>query len=245
MNTLLQLPPVESSPIIFLRFASTSKVIAQLVRLRLEEEGIIVTEEKDPDSDAILLGLTVHQSKLEKEAERCRLFKSFTLVGMPGSLKGFEGSTILKPFGILHRECFQRKATEFSNEGGVAYDDVGLFTSADRVKIIYWTIESLPILKPGRKSSELVQELNKSIKIPVEDLETEYLNMYLGDALRNHGFVDSFAPVHKSQISERICKEAMDPRSPFPIEGIRSYYGEEIAFYFSWLQFYTRFLLFP
>ena len=275
MNSLNStLPPLDTTPVVLLRFTSkASEILIKDVKIRLSREGIVIFEEKDTNGN-VIFGLTVQQSALEKEADRCNLIMPVLLTGsvLSDDLKGFEGKTVMRPFDLANREHFivgptvTNKGTEScvaasssasaSASASASRDNEGLFTSADRVKMIFSEIEALPVLKPGLTFSEsaLVQELERTIHIAAENenekdrnkhLTIEYRNMYLCDTLRNHGFVDVFAPVHNRPIAEQIYHEAMDPRTPFPIDGIRSYYGEEIAFYFTWLQHYTRFLLFP
>jgi len=249
LHQMITLPAIETTPVLFLRFTKkATPSLINYVKSRLNEEGIIVFQEEDSENNT-LFGLTTKQIDLEHEAERCNLHKPATLIGMDGSLKCFEGTTLMRPFEVANRDCYKRKkdtGDEYADgAAAVAYDAEGLFTSADRVKILFSEIEALSVLKPGTMTSNLVRVLNDTIKVPGDDIATRYRHLYLCDTLRNHGFIDRLAPVHNRHICEKICRVAMDPKSPFPIEALRSYYGEDIGFYFAWLQFYTKFLLFP
>ena len=245
------LPPIESNPILFLRFTTKSspKIIAA-VKKRLNEAGVIVFEEEDAEN-RILFGLTMKQEDLEDEAERCNLYKPTALKGLKGPLKIFEGTTVIRPFEVANRCSFKRSLVEKNKEFqepsdcDTMYDAEELFNSADRVKLVFSDIEALPVLAPGTTTSKLVKLLNETIQIPEDEIATKFRDMYLFDTLRNHEFIDALAPIHDERICKKIFQVAMDPRCTFPVEAIRCYYGEDIAFYFAWIKLYTKFLLFP
>lgn len=249
-TSITTLPPIHTQPVLILRF--TSKASASLidsVKARLNEEGVIIFEEIDSKTGNTLFGLTVSQDQLEREAERCALQKPCALIGMADALMVFEGTTVLRPFEVAQKNLFtksvQADMDHGSEESTVIFCTDGLFTSAERIKILFSELESLPVLKPGSSTSNLARILNASIEIPTEDIATKFRDLYLFDTLFLHHFVDVFAPAHNWNVCRKIAKAAFDIFAPFPIESIRSYYGEEIAFYFAWLQFYTKFLLFP
>jgi len=250
-TTITTLPPVHAQPVLLLRFTSKASLsLIDSVKARLNEEGIIIFEEKDSKNGTnTLFGLTVSQDQLEREAERCALQKPCALIGMTDALEIFEGTTVLRPFEVAHKNLFTKSVQvdmdHGSEESTVIFCSAGLFTSAERIKILFSELESLPVLKPGSSTSNLARILNESIQVPTEEIATKFRDLYLFDTLVLHEFVDVFAPAHNWSVGRKIAKAAFDFFAPFPIESIRSYYGEEIAFYFAWLQFYTKFLLFP
>ena len=143
----------------------------------------------------------------------------------------------MRPFEIANRASFLRniqddkRSNELqhdSNELEPSYDVDGLFNSSDRVKILFSTIEALPVLPPGEETSNLVRKLNETIKEPTDRIQEEYRNKYLCDTLRQWEFVDTIAPIHQTTINDKICKELLNPRRPFPLEALRAYYGEEV-----------------
>ena len=237
MRTIL--PPIHTAPILFVSFTKEgSGDLATFVKDRFEESGVIVFEEKDAHGNA-LLGLTIHQTLLEKEAERCGVIKPSTFQAHKTSrtLSAFEGTTNMRCFEIANKKAFvriessnRRNARNDNNaELEPSYDVEGLFSSSDRVKILFSTIESLLVLPPGSdNSSNLVRKLNETIQIPADQIETEYRNMYLCNTLREYEFVEMIAPIHQNNINDKICKEALNLRSPFPLEALRAYYGEEM-----------------
>ena len=76
--------------------------------------------------------------------------------------------------------------------------------------------------------SNLVRKLNETIKVPADRIATEYRNRYLCHTLKLWEFVEIIAPLHQTHINEKICKELLNPRSSFPLEALRAYYGEEM-----------------
>ncbi len=248
-----ELPPFESTPILMMRF--TSKVTEdtiKLVKRRLKEEGIVVFEEKDEGQ--VIFGLTTRNQVFENEAERCKIFKPSKLMKVPNQLKSFQGSTFIRPFEVENRNSFIMKDSELDDYA--VYDSERLFTSADRVKIVFSAVEGVTVLKVGSNSegkeefnmsmhdSALIKLFNETFQIQPEEIADTYRNRTIVDCLRDTGSIDVFAAVHSSHI-EDICQTALDPTTPFPIEPIRTYYGEQIAFYFAWLRFYTWSLFFP
>ena len=179
------LPSIHSTPVLFLRFTSkASPSVIQVVKERLVEEGIIIFEEKDSD-DKIVFGLTVTQSQFDREAERCKLTKPCALIGMKDALEIFEGTTVMRPFEVAHRKLFQKRLhtdDEVSKERSIGYCSEGIFTSADRIKILFSELESLPVLNPSSSTSNLVRILNEYIQVPRDEIATKYRDLYLVDS---------------------------------------------------------------
>lgn len=238
------LPPIESSPIILIKFTSKAKTdLISLVHERLNEDRInVVTQEEDSDGN-VMWGITTTQQELELEAEHLSLLKPSKLNGLRASMEIFEGTIIMDPFQVDNRESFRIERDP--KDDVPVYDTSGIFTSADRVMLLNTLIESFSILRPGVESSNLARKLNETLKIPTSEMSARFHKMYLFDILRNLGFVDVVAPIHANYIKNNILAEIFNAATPVPIQAIRDYYGEEVAFYFAWMKFYIKSLLLP
>jgi hypothetical protein len=172
------LPPIHSAPVLFLRFTSkASPSIIDFEKDRLVEEGIIVFAEKDDSNNNIIFGLTVTQPQLDKEAERCELPKPCALVNVKGALEMFEGVTVVRPFMVANRDLFQKRLhtnDEVRKQRAVAYCSEGIFTSADRIKILFSELESLPVLKPGSSTSNLARIMNEDIQVSIDEIARKH-----------------------------------------------------------------------
>jgi len=243
-NPLGVLPRIENTPILLIRFTTkASSRLIQLVKGRLQERHIIVVvEEKDSEGN-VIIGITTTQEELEAEADHLNLIKPATLKGLNTSLSMFEGTTIMQPFEVSDRDAFE--VPEKDQDDNTVYDQSCIFTSADRVKIVHELIESLSVLKPGVESSYLARSLNELLKFPQKDVAIKYHKLFLFDTLRNHGLVEDIAPIHSNQQKAHICHEVFRLKLSTPVHAIRDYYGEEVAFYFAWMTFYIKALMFP
>jgi hypothetical protein len=54
------------------------------------------------------------------------------------------------------------------------------------------------------------------------------------------GYVEAFFPIHDTDATCKIWRSAQRSLSGAPVDEIREYFGEEIAFYFAWVNFYTK-----
>ena len=57
--------------------------------------------------------------------------------------------------------------------------------------------------------------------------------------LEKYGLLKSAAPMHTVKEREAILKYLWNPLIAPSIDGIRSYYGKEAAFYFAWMKSFT------
>lgn len=233
MRTIL--PPIDTAPILFVSFTKKgSGDIATFVKARFEESGVIVFEEKDAHGNT-LFGLSIGQTLLEQEAERCGVIKPSMFKARTRSLVAFRGTTTMRPFEIANRASFLHNVPDDKPSKDMqdvelepSYDVEGLFNSSDRVKILFSTIEALPVLPPGEETSNLVRKLNETIRVPADRIQDIYRHKYLCDTLQQWEFVEMIAPIHQTNINDKICKELLNPRRPFPLEALRAYYGEEV-----------------
>ena len=57
--------------------------------------------------------------------------------------------------------------------------------------------------------------------------------------------VDGISPVHIPHLRDKLWTETTILLRPIPIQGLRDYYGEKVAYYFRWQEFYMYSLMFP
>jgi len=61
----------------------------------------------------------------------------------------------------------------------------------------------------------------------------------------NQDLIDVFCPTHDNQLKCRISRELFSPFTPPPLDAIRNYYGEAIAFYFAWMDHMVKWFIVP
>ncbi|KAL7543706.1 hypothetical protein ACHAXR_013200 [Thalassiosira sp. AJA248-18] len=207
-------------------------------------------------SPVVVLGLTTTQGLLEHEAELLRISK-------PCGTSHRHIPTIMEPFssGSAREDFINIKHVNDDD-----YDDEGLFNSAERALLVecnYLTIRSsikaLIAAIPAPTSmlseedkhlpSKIVHKLRHSavgnkVQAFAEDNEYETPTSTLFQVLRQNEYVD-VAPVHIPRIKKRILKENYAIMTAPPLQAIRDYYGEGVAFYFAWMNFMTWWFAFP
>ena len=228
------LPPVDTVPLLMMRFSkisSQSKNLVSSVKERLRQRRIIVTSEDQDANGQTILGLTTSQEEIDKEAQRCDLLKPTTYNGNSIFLIELEGTPLMKPFIMSEKEKFLnlRPQEELKHS---AFDKDNLFSSSDRVRLMYSILEAITVLEVGENESALSRLLHNH-------------NEYLCDSLRMLEIIDTVSPVHISHIKDKVCQETLKYWTPTPVQGFRDYYGEEVALYFAWMDFYIKALLFP
>ena len=293
------LPPVESTPVILLRF--TSKADDELIALvedRLVEGGLkVVAREVDVQTNAednigasppeaavptttTVLGLTTAHEALQTEAQSIRLIRRRVDTGVMEALNP----------NRMDLYCEQ----DIPNR-----DEYGLFNSNDWSLLTWRILEDVTVLPLGAPTSKLSQKFDslkvsyrrplaysysftrtqtnpmgasaatssktKSLKRLKTDLygdamdsnssgsdgktnvtEERYPTQGLAYVLERAGLVDVVSSIHQPELRDAVYRKT---RSIFslspPADDIRQYYGEEIAFYFAWMGFLYKWLLFP
>ena len=290
INAMMVLPPIETTPVVLLRFTSKAdQDLVTFVKQRLAEGSIaVVTEERTSDG-CTLLGLSTTQKELEREAELVKLVKPTTtaLVGYAPDGEGtFRNNAILEHFTVAARENFLRYPDTYPRDVDpiTEYDGIGLFTSSDRAMLVWSILDSINVLPIKGISSNLSRKLDE-LNVPYlhsryyaqlhhddnnssttssiskfalkrfpfsrlsakdsSDDDQEVASQCLRHVLEDSGLADVITPAHIPHISNKILQETLDVRTGPPLRAMRDYYGEEIAFYFAWMNEYTRWLLVP
>lgn len=130
------------------------------------------------------------------------------------------------------------------------YDKDGLFSTADRVRLVFSMLHSVPVLPTGSISTNLSRTLDKlkvkyRRKLSKDKKSEDDKTFPLIHVLESNDFIDSITGVHIPHLKEKIFKQTLKWSSFTPLEDIRDYYGEEVAFYFSWMCFLVDYLLLP
>mmetsp|Transcript_30118 Transcript_30118/g.61431 ORF Transcript_30118/g.61431 Transcript_30118/m.61431 type:complete len:747 (-) Transcript_30118:50-2290(-) len=251
------LPPVKTCPIILFQISTDAPPdLVSFLKERLAEDGMQVVSEERSDKGGVILGLTTTQEELEAEAEDVRLVKPIVLG------HGDDKEIVMDEFTVETRDSFLGYPSE---EEADEYDSLGLFTSSDRAMLMCNKLDSITILEPGQMNSNLYRKLLEMKVIERRNLARSFARHLTNRSTEEHmdpgstslllvlmqnGLVDIMSPVHVKHLRDKIMRETL-ALNAFSMGGLshmdtmRNYYGEEIAFYFAWLQQYTRWLIFP
>jgi hypothetical protein len=217
MTTILA--PVETTPILLMRFSDdASPQLMDAVAKRLVEGGMLIVAK-----EGNILGLSCHQAQLQAEAEHIRLLKRQT------------DSGVMENFRVRDKKKY------LDTEQGFWKDDEGLFTANERCILVWSLMDDIAVLPSEQVSSNLSRLLDQSnICYRLEDGQHA---TKLRHVLEKHGLAH-VTPIHIPHIRNRIFQQTMYSLN-VPVDEIRNYYGEEIAFYFAWMEFLTKWLIVP
>eukprot|EP00560_Eucampia_antarctica_P003750 CAMPEP_0197832480 /NCGR_PEP_ID=MMETSP1437-20131217/14974_1 /TAXON_ID=49252 ORGANISM="Eucampia antarctica, Strain CCMP1452" /NCGR_SAMPLE_ID=MMETSP1437 /ASSEMBLY_ACC=CAM_ASM_001096 /LENGTH=734 /DNA_ID=CAMNT_0043435879 /DNA_START=77 /DNA_END=2281 /DNA_ORIENTATION=- len=253
------LPAIETNPILLLRFVKdTSPDLVTFVKERFTESGIIVLTE-DITADGTVFGITSSQREIEAQAEHDNLVKPISVTVRAGAKIVQKDEKVMECFTVENREDFTKQ-----NQGDF-YDVEGLFSSSDRVRLIYSILNSINVLSLGIHTSNLsrrfdqmkirykddqeseTKQKSRSLLFSSKQEEEQSVNtsLFLCNVLEVNELVDLITPVHIPHLKEKIFNQVKNFWKTVPVQDIRDYYGEEIAFYFAWMRFFTDYLLFP
>ena len=173
----------------------------------------------DPSYDGA--GLVVHQEKLRPNGLIMHISASYERL-----LEIAQDIGVKKPdHKEVMREFEADKVDRFPPVGRL-----GPLTLSDIHRCILYAMESLHFTKDKRS---LPGHNDKSIMRGAPILS----------AYREAGLIDTF-PLHDDEEIDKLYKKWMKGRifNP-PLEEIRDYFGENVALYFSFMSFYTAFLI--
>jgi anoctamin-10 len=237
------LPPVESTVVLYIRFTEEAdNELLDLVKERLMEEGLKVLA---VDSEDRIFGITTSQERLECKAQAIRL------------LKKRHDTHIMDAFDVEQKEKYCDTSVPYR-------DSYGLFSSNDRSLLVSQILEDTTVLAPNKTSSKLSQKvatlnmpflekvapniavIQERIRLLTRDIVgDDQPRQNLLYVLQEADRVDAVAPFHSAGVKEQIWREVSGFIIMPPVDLIRDYYGEEIAFYFAWMGVLTKWLCFP
>lgn len=243
------LPPVETTPLLLMRFAADApQELIDAVRKRLERGGLIVVETETTPENQTILELTTTQAELVAEAENIRLMKRTNATN------------------VVEYFTAETKGDFYKTDKGewTEYDSEGLFNSSEQVMLVWSILDDIRVLGDGEteEESDLARELDKLnveyvhrrrfFRMPGDRKagETDLGNSAgasesLRHVLQASDLIDALTPVHMPRMRDKLLKETIRFRMIPPVESICDYYGEEVAYYFAWIDHMTRWLAVP
>ena len=239
------LPEIEKTPILLLRFtAKATKELVDLVENRLKDDGFIV--DRTETGPNISLTLTTTQEHLEEQAE----LGHYMFLDVQNK--------VVDKFEV-------KKRHRFCDTKELRRDKYGLFQPSDWLVLTTRLFNGVTVLAAGETENELSELLKDKYKANylLADISLIGLDSFsksqrwadhgersdcLRHVLETYDLVDTITPLHLPAIRREItCQTTFGPWYQInpPVEKIKSYYGWEVAFYFAWMGFLTRWLAFP
>jgi len=205
--------------------ADVTKLIEILVRYLASSNDLILSRKPGRFCSTQYLKIAATQPALLREAEVSKLEKK-THDGFYRPFKRAEGASFIG----------------FSEESK-------FFSSAEKQNL---TLQILQNRIPLRNPQELVDVLGEPLtKVVTIEGQQKTVHFFEGQhslisGLSQKGIVKVF-PVHNGTSLENLRRTWVEENwfLPQPLEKIRAYYGEKIAFYFAFIEFYTSWFVFP
>mmetsp|Transcript_11195 Transcript_11195/g.23869 ORF Transcript_11195/g.23869 Transcript_11195/m.23869 type:complete len:742 (-) Transcript_11195:790-3015(-) len=246
------LPPVEKSPVLLIRFtpkASNAVIVAVIDALAtggmfvIESEGlydetgkIIATGRGNHNrrKDPVVLGLTTTQELLENEAETLKLV-------MPSRTSLSHIDKMMEPFSRKAKGDF----VHMEHENDEDYDEHGLFNTMKRALLVESMVRAIEAPASLTEKNNTKKTRTSMIgALTFTELVEEHTPS-LVEVLKQNNYIDVISAIHSKSIKKRIEKSTYSIIKPLPIQAIRDYYGEQIAFYFAWMHHMTVWYIFP
>lgn len=259
----MTLPPIETTPILLMQFSSKAKSrVVDLIVQRLKEGGLVVLHRVSEADGSCVLRLTTTQSVLEEMAERIHLMK------MTADTKTIEY------FKVEDRRRFSKQANRWSQAvNGTEYrdniDEHGIFTCSEWVLLTRRILDSVTVLPERESTSELSQVLEQEygadyhvhsyteqqksgyhfVSSSVRTILREQGEQSAGlrHVLETNAIVTNVLATHFPKLRQQVFNSTWWPWYKLmpPVDDIQDYYGWGVAFYFAWMGFLTKWLLFP
>ena len=258
------LPPIEKTPVLVVRFAS--KASPRLIDLVVERmlAGGLVCLGRQQLKERTVLRLTTTQQALEETAEEIHLMK------VTADTMTVEYFTVKDRKRFRKSSLSSSSVPDHASTSVPNLDEHGIFTSNEWALLIRRILDRITVLPDDETSSELSrildQEYHADYHVQIYEEEVgagslrELTNSFkkklrehgkqsacLRHVLQTYDLVDSVCIAHLPRIRQDILHETWWPwyRLDPPVDAIQDYYGWEISFYFAWMGFLTRWLLFP
>ena len=114
---------------------------------------------------------------------------------------------------------------------------LGLFTESEMLYIEKSLLENIPIIDID-KFKELLSQEKKNKKYIINENS-------LFETLINCDIIFDHFPLHVSDLSNKLNKKIITAKMKMPYNLLRSYLNDDIALYFCWIEYYTKFLIIP
>jgi hypothetical protein len=236
--------------------------LIQLVEERFSQGGLKTLSRRSHDGK-VLLCLTTTQKNLEETAERVHLMK------ITADTKTVEYFTVRDRLRFCEKSSQRINASAAHDQFTYNRDEHGIFTSNEWALLVRRILDNVTVLPLDQQFSELSQILdqdyradyhvrsydenaNGSIRELTESFrktlrEHGEQSACLRHVLQTYNIVDRVSITHLPKIRRDILHKTWRPwyRLNPPVDDIQNYYGWEISFYFAWMGFLTRWLLFP
>ena len=215
-----------------------SKTLRAVVK-RLRDAGLLVKRLKAADGKKTLLKIRAPQDRLEKEAERMHLIMRLRDGGWDR-------------FRISMRDKFC----------GAGYDGV-LFRSSDRQSILHNIIKlprqyngaglgpespyapSIEMMFPLHMSARLRGLRSSWVKFWNPKMPSRFVSNNPVKSPKDSDYNDEKKSSQVSQCLDWLWNISFFGVLSQPLDAIAEYFGENVAFYFAWVQFYTKWLILP
>lgn len=200
-------------PALLLQFVEdeTTPQFIEYVTRTLQDENLEVIKES-----ANIISLSLSQAELEVEAEEQEMMKLL------------KSETLMEKFTVENRLLFVG-ASDDDEKKLFTYSEIAFLTWS-RMDNVYAEDSFVKVLEANSKL------LGKSIK-------PKLLKHVVGEALRyvleNFGMLE-ILDVHSPSSARKVLGESMRTIWSPPLTAIRDYYGEEVAYYFSFVSFYLQ-----
>lgn len=255
----MTLPPIEETPLVLIRFSPKASLrLIELVEQRLTKSGLIRLRQQQ--SSPSVLYLTTTQEKLEETAEHIHLMKLTS------------DTNTIEYFTVKDRKRFCHATARWPGMGVSEtrnVDQFGMFCCNDWVLLIRRILDNITVLDENQQSSELSQILDSDFHADYhvrsyDESKVGYFHEFtssfnqtlkkhgarsacLRHVLTTYGIIEDFKLAHFPSIRLEILNQTWWPwfRIMPPVDEIQDYYGWEISFYFAWMGFMSKWLLFP
>ena len=211
---------------------------------------------------SVVMILAATEQAIEQEAEEIRLVKH-------AKLGGANSNPTMERFKVSKRSSFLPSSSAATTLGDIPsppgkVNSTQLFTSSELALLVERIFRQIPVLGVGDESatSELLQIFQRYNSGSGEEYENEdkegkkpsskqeedrIKDLPLSHLLILNGMIDLISPIHQPQQREDVLRSTWWPlhqMQPDP-DPIQQYYGWEVAFYFAFLGFLSKWLVFP
>ena len=169
---------------------------------------------------------------------------------------------IMEHFTVDSRNNFIHVEGSIDANNEKFFDSLGLFSTAERAFLLESMINSVPALHDNDANNNISKSAatvmkgscnNKRLKTLFQSILDTYSkagednskSLLLISSLKTLEYIDVICPIHIPHLREFILRDTINFMTPPPVQAIRNYYGESVAFYFAWMHFVSNWTIFP